>query len=47
MKISQEVRDFAAAQEAADGVGIVDVDAGMEQMAEEYNKTGRQLYHKV
>lgn len=47
MKISQEVRDFAAAQEGADGVGVVDVDAGMEQMAEEYNKTGRQLYHKV
>ncbi|MEX0739933.1 MAG: phosphomethylpyrimidine synthase ThiC [Pseudohongiella sp.] len=47
MKISQEVRDFAAAQEEANGVGVVDVDAGMEQMAEEYNKTGRQLYHKV
>ena len=47
MKISQEVRDFAAAQEDANGVGVVDVDAGMEQMAEEYNKTGRQLYHKV
>ncbi|HDZ07884.1 phosphomethylpyrimidine synthase ThiC [Pseudohongiella sp.] len=47
MKISQEVRDFAAAQEDANGVGVVDVDAGMEKMAEEYNKTGRQLYHKV
>ncbi len=47
MKISQEVRDFAAAQEDASGVGVVDVDAGMEQMAEEYNKSGRQLYHKV
>ncbi|MBC53381.1 MAG: phosphomethylpyrimidine synthase ThiC [Gammaproteobacteria bacterium] len=47
MKISQEVRDFAAAQEGANGVGVVDVDAGMEQMAEEFNKTGRQLYHKV
>ncbi|ALO45046.1 phosphomethylpyrimidine synthase ThiC [Pseudohongiella spirulinae] len=45
MKISQEVRDYAAAQ---------DVDAeekaaleGMQKMAEEYNSSGRQLYRKV
>lgn len=45
MKISQEVRDYAAKME------LDDVDAaiksGMEEMAEEYNQQGRQLYHKV
>jgi phosphomethylpyrimidine synthase len=47
MKISQEVREFAAAQEKAGDPVAVDVDAGMEQMAEQYNNTGRKLYHKV
>ncbi|MEX0964686.1 MAG: phosphomethylpyrimidine synthase ThiC [Pseudohongiellaceae bacterium] len=45
MKISQEVRDYAAKKE------LEDVDAalqsGMEEMAEEYNQQGRKLYHKV
>ena len=45
MKISQEVRDFAAARE------LEDVDAalrtGMEEMADTYNQTGRKLYRKV
>ncbi len=45
MKISQEVRDFAAAKE------ITDIDnarnLGMEQMSEEYLKQGKQLYKKV
>lgn len=45
MKISQEVRDYAAAKE------LEDVDAaletGMAEMADQYNSTGRQLYRKV
>ena len=45
MKISQEVRDYAAKKE------LDDVDAalktGMDEMAEEYNQQGRKLYHKV
>jgi phosphomethylpyrimidine synthase len=45
MKISQEVRDYAAAQDADEAERAAR--EGMEQMAEQYNKTGRQLYHKV
>ena len=45
MKISQEVREYAAAKE------IADVDSalasGMEEMADTYNKTGRELYRSV
>jgi len=45
MKISQEVRDYAAANTAGD------VDqarlSGMEEMAEQYNEQGRKLYHEV
>jgi phosphomethylpyrimidine synthase len=45
MKISQEVRDYAAKQE------LDDVDAarqkGMDEMSETYNKTGRELYKSV
>jgi len=45
MKISQEVREYAASKTAGD------IDAalseGMEEKAEEYNKQGRNLYHKV
>jgi phosphomethylpyrimidine synthase len=45
MKISQEVRDYAAAKE------IEDVDnalqTGMEEMADTYQQTGRQLYRRV
>ncbi|MFP6840113.1 MAG: phosphomethylpyrimidine synthase ThiC [Pseudohongiellaceae bacterium] len=45
MKISQEVRDYAAKQEA----GNIDaaIQSGMEAMAAEYNEQGRKLYHKV
>lgn len=45
MKISQEVRDYAAANTAGD----VDQarQSGMEEMAEQYNEQGRKLYHEV
>ncbi|MAO40296.1 MAG: phosphomethylpyrimidine synthase ThiC [Pseudomonadota bacterium] len=43
MKISQEVRDYAAAQDAEEQAAL----EGMQKMAEEYNSTGRKLYHKV
>ncbi|NKB34765.1 MAG: phosphomethylpyrimidine synthase ThiC [Pseudomonadales bacterium] len=45
MKISQEVRDYAAKKE----LGNVDdaIESGMQEMAEEYNQSGRKLYHKV
>ncbi|MEZ5489806.1 MAG: phosphomethylpyrimidine synthase ThiC [Gammaproteobacteria bacterium] len=45
MKISQEVRDYAKARE----LGSIDeaMSAGMEEMAEVYNESGRQLYRKV
>ncbi|PCH63121.1 MAG: phosphomethylpyrimidine synthase ThiC [SAR86 cluster bacterium] len=45
MKISQEVRDYAAKKELADVEDAVK--AGMNEMSEEYNKQGQQLYHKV
>lgn len=45
MKISQEVRDYAAAKELANVE--VALQSGMEEMAEEYNQSGRKLYHKV
>jgi phosphomethylpyrimidine synthase len=45
MKISQEVRDYAAAQDAdAEERAALE---GMQKMAEEYNNSGRQLYRKV
>jgi phosphomethylpyrimidine synthase len=51
MKISQEVRDYAAAQEAEGMLTPVlaaeEVESGMAQMADQYNRTGRKLYHKV
>jgi phosphomethylpyrimidine synthase len=62
MKITQEVREYAAGLEAAgDDAGQLTpalseseqaaldkaVQEGMEQMADQYNRTGRQLYHKV
>lgn len=45
MKISQEVRDYAAEHEFND----VDtaIQSGMEEMADEYNQHGRQLYRKL
>jgi phosphomethylpyrimidine synthase len=41
MKITQEVREFAAAKGLAEGQGIA---AGMQAKAEEFNRTGGQLY---
>ncbi len=45
MKISQEVRDYAAQKE----INSVDdaIETGMQEMADEYNQSGRKLYHKV
>ncbi len=45
MKISQEVRDYAA-QNELDNVDEA-IQSGMDEMAEEYNQQGRKLYHKV
>lgn len=45
MKISQEVRDYAAANTAGDVEQARQ--SGMEEMAEQYNEQGRKLYHKV
>ena len=45
MKISQEVRDYAAQKD----LNNVDdaIETGMQEMADEYNQSGRKLYHKV
>lgn len=45
MKISQEVRDYAA----ENSLETIDdaVQSGMEEMADEYNQSGRKLYHQV
>ncbi len=45
MKISQEVRDYAAAKELSDVDAALN--SGMEEKAQEYNAKGRQLYAKV
>ncbi len=44
MKITQEVRDYAAAR----GIGdvTVAVEAGLEEKAEEFRRTGGEIYHK-
>lgn len=57
MKITQEVREYAAnqrAQSAANGQGVateavkmVDVAAEMEAKAREFRETGSEIYHKV
>ncbi|HWW65439.1 MAG TPA: phosphomethylpyrimidine synthase ThiC [Sphingomonadaceae bacterium] len=46
MKITQEVRDFAAKQNAAPETFIAaeEAEAGMVKMSELYNETGRELY---
>ncbi|AJD46890.1 phosphomethylpyrimidine synthase ThiC [Isoalcanivorax pacificus W11-5] len=44
MKITQEVRDYAAAQETA---AAQDSEAGMQQKAAEFRETGSQLYHEA
>ena len=45
MKISQEVRDNAAKKELEDADKALK--SGMEEMADEYNNSGRILYQKV
>lgn len=45
MKISQEVREYAAAKEIADVDNALK--SGMEEMADTYNQTGRELYRRV
>jgi phosphomethylpyrimidine synthase len=45
MKISQEVRDYAA-QKELDNVDSA-LQTGMEEMADTYNQTGRELYRRV
>lgn len=57
MKITQEVREYAAGLESAQESVVVSeadqqalddaIKTGMEEMADQYNRTGRQLYHKV
>ncbi|WP_114417952.1 phosphomethylpyrimidine synthase ThiC [Marinospirillum perlucidum] len=44
MKISQEVREYAADQEAVDAA---EVEAGMQEQAERFRETGGALYHKA
>jgi len=45
MKISQEVRDYAA-ENRIDTVDVA-VEQGMEEKASEFKEQGSQLYHKV
>ena len=45
MKITQEVRDYAAEQETAASEEVIA--KGMAEKAKEYNETGRKLYSKV
>ncbi len=45
MKISQEVRDYAAARGATDAEAALN--QGMAEMADEYNRGGRKLYREV
>ena len=52
MKITQEVRDYAAAhgthiEPKDDLVRMLDVEAEMKAKAEEFRKAGSQLYSKV
>jgi phosphomethylpyrimidine synthase len=51
MKISQEVRDFAAAQGvdagAAESIQLLDLDAEMEEKSREFRDQGSELYHRV
>ena len=45
MKISQEVRDYAAKHKFEDVESAIQ--SGMDEMSDEYNQQGRELYHKV
>ncbi len=44
MKITQNVRDYAAKQNMEESAAL---QAGMQEMSDEYNKQGRQLYKEV
>jgi phosphomethylpyrimidine synthase len=46
MKISQEVREFAGVQNAAEAASE-NADAGMQEMAEKFNAEGGEIYRKV
>ena len=46
MKITQEVRDYAANLERIDAVDV-DLEREMQAKAEEFKAQGSQLYHKV
>ncbi|MNQ54358.1 Phosphomethylpyrimidine synthase [compost metagenome] len=46
MKITQEVRDYAANLERIEAVDV-DVAEAMQAKAEEFKAQGSQLYHKV
>ncbi len=45
MKISKEVRDYAASKDL-ENVDVA-IQTGMDEMSDEYNQQGRKLYHKV
>ncbi|CAA0078251.1 Phosphomethylpyrimidine synthase [BD1-7 clade bacterium] len=50
MKISQDVRDYAAEhgyEVKGDTIKVLDLDAEMQQKAEEFKDQGSELYHKV
>ena len=49
MKITQEVRDYAAGLEKIDSVELAtaDLEREMQAKAEEFKAQGSQLYHKV
>lgn len=51
MKISQEVREYAAKQGVttgeADTIRMIDVEAEMQQKSQEFKQQGSELYHKV
>jgi phosphomethylpyrimidine synthase len=50
MKITQEVRDYAASQGVqveAETITLVDVQAEMEAKAQEFRASGSEIYHKV
>jgi len=45
MKITQEVREFAKAEEAkAAEISETEAEAGMAEMSQRYNEGGRELY---
>jgi phosphomethylpyrimidine synthase len=50
MKISQEVRDYAAdngVEVAGDTIQILDLDAEMQKKSEEFKQAGSEIYQKV